>query len=251
MLASVASQHDVSPSGIVGLIVGAGSAVVGLYTSFRLKLNSLFQREGKLAELIAETEKSEVTQYDHSVSSAIRRITSSSELATYGDPDFAGLRKTLEIREIRSTLARSRIAFTVAMILAVAAAGLFFYASFLVIFGSISASIVSALASAIPAAISYGASRLSNRADKRADNAMEEMRRRIDQDNEIVRLRESLNSVKDPEAREALNVLSTLKGLFPNATPDQLSGFVTEMITDAKNRPARNKLPRQSHKELD
>src|SRR6266480_3722695 len=114
MLASVASQHDVSPSGIVGLIVGAGSAVVGLYTSFRFKLNSLFRREEKLAELITEARKSTgQPRYEHSIHSAIKRITSSEELERYDPPSFAIWRQELELQEIRSTLARSRIAFTV------------------------------------------------------------------------------------------------------------------------------------------
>src|ERR1700731_862340 len=54
MLASVASQHDVSPSGIVGLVVAASSVVGGLYASFRSRVGSLLGREKRLNEIMVE-----------------------------------------------------------------------------------------------------------------------------------------------------------------------------------------------------
>jgi hypothetical protein len=264
MLASVASQHDVSPSGIVGLIVAASSAVGGLYFSFTSKLRSLFRREIRLDEIALETGvpefaarkiSSDIGLYSETISR--HSVDLSSEYAArrrsrreYSDP-LEMLRLETEFREIRGILFRSRAATWLALFLALGTAGLFFYASFLLIFGTISAGIVTGLASAVPAAISYGAIRASNRADKRADLAADKLAKRIEQDNAIKQLRVSLDSVGDASAREALNVLSSLKGMFPDATPEQLAAFVGELTTKDRNKPAPKELPDQDRKELE
>jgi hypothetical protein len=256
MLASVASQHDVSPSGIVGLIVAASSAVGGLYFSFTSKLRSLFRREIRLDEIALETGvpefaarkiSSDIGLYSETISR--HSVDLSSEYAArrrsrreYSDP-LEMLRLETEFREIRGILFRSRAATWLALFLALGTAGL--------IFGTISGGIVTGLASAVPAAISYGAIRASNRADKRADLAADKLAKRIEQDNAIKQLRVSLDSVGDASAREALNVLSSLKGMFPDATPEQLAAFVGELTTKDRNKPAPKELPDQDRKELE
>jgi hypothetical protein len=132
-------------------------------------------------------------------------------------------------REIKSLFRRSRVAFYISVVLAVAASVLFIYGGFLVLTGVTTSHVISVVSSAIPAAISLSMKHSSSNADKRADKVLERLESRAEQRELRDALRKSIDSVRNEKPRNKLEIMAAVQAIVPSATPEQLANIMEEL----------------------